>query len=302
MYEPGCLTPAFFSKRKPTTVAFLKHGFCLFRSFLEKGNNTLKEQGSRTRAWVRACEVTWVVLHECTRVLQFFLGGSQPHCWYSLRPKRGGVDFGRAHPQPHCVLGRGPLPMLCGEWNQTDWCLNCQSGRQGFLVWHSEPPSETVRVPSVTPNRRRLPTAVRYPPIPAGCAPPAARHLPSPPVPLQPLSVTLQSPTDWADTDAFVVCQSLGYSGGTAREGGAFGEGSGEIWLSNVNCSGTERDVTECPHGGWGGHDCLHKEDAGVVCGPAGACAVPRPSFVGPLLPGGLYVSVAWGCGVMTRC
>ena len=105
----------------------------------------------------------------------------------------------------------------------------------------------------------------------------------------------------WDDTDAFVVCQSLGYSGGTAREGGTFGEGSGDIWLSNVNCSGTERDVTECPHGGWGGHNCLHKEDAGVVCSPAGACAVPRPSFVGPLLPGGLYVSVAWGCGVMTR-
>ena len=88
----------------------------------------------------------------------------------------------------------------------------------------------------------------------------------------------------WDDPDAFVVCQSLGYSGGTAREGGAFGRGRGPIWLANVNCDGTERTVTECPHGGWGGHDCLHKEDAGVVCSPAGACAVPPPSFVGPLL------------------
>ena len=54
----------------------------------------------------------------------------------------------------------------------------------------------------------------------------------------------------WDDTDASVVCQSLGYSGGKARTGAAFGKGSGEILLDNVNCNGTERDLTECSHPG----------------------------------------------------
>ena len=71
----------------------------------------------------------------------------------------------------------------------------------------------------------------------------------------------------WDDTDAQVVCQQVGYSGGTARRAAAFGEGSGPSWLDDVRCTGTESQITECPsRGGLGSHNCRHAEDAGVVC------------------------------------
>lgn len=38
------------------------------------------------------------------------------------------------------------------------------------------------------------------------------------------------------------------------------------IWLSNLECSGTESNIADCPHRGWGSHDCSHDQDAAVVC------------------------------------
>ncbi|NWI70939.1 DMBT1 protein, partial [Todus mexicanus] len=43
-------------------------------------------------------------------------------------------------------------------------------------------------------------------------------------------------------------------------------EGSGRIWLDNVQCSGTEAALSECPARPWGMNNCEHGEDAGVVC------------------------------------
>ncbi|XP_063971489.1 uncharacterized protein LOC129281473 isoform X4 [Lytechinus pictus] len=71
----------------------------------------------------------------------------------------------------------------------------------------------------------------------------------------------------WDDTDATVVCQILGLGGsGTARSNAAFGEGSGNIILDNVQCDGTETDLFACPSNGPNNHNCGHSEDAGVVC------------------------------------
>ncbi|XP_075368523.1 macrophage receptor MARCO [Mycteria americana] len=69
---------------------------------------------------------------------------------------------------------------------------------------------------------------------------------------------------DWGTQDATVVCRMLGYN----RAVSAFTAtaGSGQIWLDNVNCSGNERSIFECPKLAWGVNNCSHSEDAGVEC------------------------------------
>jgi len=69
----------------------------------------------------------------------------------------------------------------------------------------------------------------------------------------------------WDDNDAIVVCKQLGYSGGSARSGAYFGEGTGSILLNNVNCSGNESSIFECDNR-YKVNDCGHHQDAGVVC------------------------------------
>ena len=72
---------------------------------------------------------------------------------------------------------------------------------------------------------------------------------------------------DWGVPDAMVVCRQLGFPG--AVRTAKFGSGSGEIWLDNVKCSGRERGLAVCPHNGISTHNCVHREDAGVVCMPS---------------------------------
>ena len=70
----------------------------------------------------------------------------------------------------------------------------------------------------------------------------------------------------WDDNDATVICKQLGYSRGSARVFGYFGEGSGLILLDDVNCNGRESSIFTCNHNIFGEHDCSHQEDAGVIC------------------------------------
>ena len=47
-----------------------------------------------------------------------------------------------------------------------------------------------------------------------------------------------------------------------------FGEGTGQIWLDNLACTGTEARLVDCGHNSFGVHNCVHAEDAGVRCIP----------------------------------
>ena len=72
---------------------------------------------------------------------------------------------------------------------------------------------------------------------------------------------------DWDLNDAQVVCRQLGFGSAITNKSRAYyGLGSGQIWLDEVQCFGTELTIEDCSHDGWRSHDCSHSEDAGVRC------------------------------------
>uniref|UniRef100_A0A8C9LWY2 SRCR domain-containing protein n=1 Tax=Piliocolobus tephrosceles TaxID=591936 RepID=A0A8C9LWY2_9PRIM len=77
----------------------------------------------------------------------------------------------------------------------------------------------------------------------------------------------------WDLNEAEVVCQQLGCDWAIAAPGKAhFGPGSGDILLDNIQCSGSENHLGQCPSSGWSDHNCGHHEDASVICSPPFAC------------------------------
>ena len=54
--------------------------------------------------------------------------------------------------------------------------------------------------------------------------------------------------------------------GATTLTGSRVIDGTGQIVLDNLSCTGRESRLVDCPHRGLGRHDCGHHEDAGVRC------------------------------------
>ena len=85
----------------------------------------------------------------------------------------------------------------------------------------------------------------------------------------------------WDMNDANVVCHEFGYNYAVRSFGGSYPpDGSGQIWLDNVNCSGSEQNLTSCGHNGWGIHNCDHSEDVGVECSSTGKSDISRNYFI----------------------
>ena len=67
---------------------------------------------------------------------------------------------------------------------------------------------------------------------------------------------------------AGVVCRQLGYPTGVPTYRSRFVGDAGPVsyWLDDVDCRSTEGNLGDCPHPGWGLHNCGANERAGVIC------------------------------------
>lgn len=86
----------------------------------------------------------------------------------------------------------------------------------------------------------------------------------------------------WDLDDANVVCHQLGYPDAvSAPRDSQFGEGTGVIWINNVQCTGREDSLSKCSHSGWGEANCWHNDVASAICSKPGTVineSRPHPS------------------------
>ena len=70
----------------------------------------------------------------------------------------------------------------------------------------------------------------------------------------------------WGISDTQVACRNLGFTTGSMSCCGGLGQGTGSIWLDDVQCTGSESSLADCASRGIGIHNCRHGEDVGVRC------------------------------------
>ncbi|CAI5673809.1 unnamed protein product [Oreochromis niloticus] len=97
----------------------------------------------------------------------------------------------------------------------------------------------------------------------------------------------------WDLKDAEVVCRELNCGIALqARRSAYFGQGTGNILRSNVDCSGSEISIDNCRYSSYSSYSCHHGRDAGVVCSET----LPQPTI-------SLYSNeVTWGQGISITC
>lgn len=63
------------------------------------------------------------------------------------------------------------------------------------------------------------------------------------------------------------MCRQLGFPYAVAAVSSSiFRPGEGPIWMDNVECNGTENHIGECQRSPLDTINCVHAEDAGVLC------------------------------------
>ena len=70
--------------------------------------------------------------------------------------------------------------------------------------------------------------------------------------------------------EALVICKMFGFHHGIARSHAYYGQGTGHIFMDDVDCDGNETSIMDCPYRSWGRTIFSHTQDAGVDCFPDG--------------------------------
>ena len=74
----------------------------------------------------------------------------------------------------------------------------------------------------------------------------------------------------WDRNDSMVVCRQLGYmyalKYADARRSDDYVDGTGKIWLDDLNCKGNEDRLVDCDRSKWAENTCYHDQDVGVYC------------------------------------
>ncbi|XP_029281880.1 deleted in malignant brain tumors 1 protein-like isoform X2 [Cottoperca gobio] len=74
----------------------------------------------------------------------------------------------------------------------------------------------------------------------------------------------------WGMQEAVVACREMNCGAALAvKFKSFFGRGHDQVWLDDVDCTGHEKSLADCPHKNFGDHDCDHNEDAGLICSDA---------------------------------
>lgn len=96
--------------------------------------------------------------------------------------------------------------------------------------------------------------------------------------------------TEFDFREARVACRQLGFSGTVgAVKRSVFGAGTGHIWSGDLNCSGREANLLDCPGPvGPAQRICNHNSDVGVICSGPGPSTVQTNRCLKRCLPGWL--------------